>query len=72
MGIFAETASVEYLYRLLTEENKCPFWSLFEANKWKFAISIFHFQETNESCCYQLVQFSFCGIPEMWRHGHGA
>jgi hypothetical protein len=43
-------------YRLPTKKNKLPF-SLAE-NKRKFAVSVFHLRQTNESCCFPLVSFS--------------
>jgi hypothetical protein len=42
---------------------------LFAENKWKFAVSVFHLQQTNRNCCFPLVLFCVCGIPETWRHG---
>jgi hypothetical protein len=37
MDTFAETAIVDYVYRLPTKENKRPFPFPFAANKWKFS-----------------------------------
>ncbi len=60
------------IYRLLTKENKLPF----SANKRKFAVFVFHLQQTNWSCFFPLVSFPFVvfqkhgdGHMEKWRHG---
>jgi hypothetical protein len=46
MGMFAETAMVDY--RLPTKENNFRFLFPFPTNKWKFAV-VFHLQQTNRS-----------------------
>jgi hypothetical protein len=43
----------------------------FAENKRKFAVSVYGLQKTNGSFHFQLVPFTVCGIPEMWRHGLG-
>jgi hypothetical protein len=61
MGTFAETALLQQslitFYRQPRETNFHFLFSL-AANKWKFAVSIFHLQQTNGSCRFPLVLFS--------------
>jgi hypothetical protein len=65
MGMFAETAIVDYRYHLLTKENKC----LFSVSVCKKQTEVFHFH-------FPLAEnkrkwpFSVCGIPEKRRLGH--
>jgi hypothetical protein len=58
------------VYCLLTNENKRLFLFPFAANKKKFAVSIFSMHKMIGSCCFPLVLFFCCGVPETWRHGH--
>jgi hypothetical protein len=52
MGTFAEThQSSIIVYRLPTKENKFPFPFPLAENKRKFAIFVFHLQQTNRSHC---------------------
>ncbi len=53
-----------------TKENKLSFSFPFALNKQKFAISVFRLQQANENCCFPLVQFFVCRIPETWRRGN--
>jgi hypothetical protein len=69
MGTFAETSIVDYLYRVLTKENKHPF--PFAENQRKLAVFVFSYQETNGSCRFSILSVSIRRTPEMWRHGHG-
>jgi hypothetical protein len=55
MGTLAETANVDYRFRLRTKENKHRF--PFAGNKRKFAVSVFCLQQTNRSCRFPLVPF---------------
>jgi hypothetical protein len=66
---------------LQIKENKLPFSVSVFSNKWKFAIIIFRFQQTDGSCYFPLVPFSICGFQkrgdgdienedmETWGHG---
>jgi hypothetical protein len=67
MGTVPETAGVDYplsFADLGKQTSVFPF--LFSANKQKFAISVFHLRQTNRSCCFPLIMFSWkqiSGIP---------
>jgi hypothetical protein len=54
MGRFAETAIVDYC---LSFADRLPFFP-FAANKWKFAVSVFHLQQTNGTLPFLLLPFS--------------
>jgi hypothetical protein len=43
MGTFAETIIVDYRLSFADQGTPTCFLFLFAANKWKFAISVFHF-----------------------------
>jgi hypothetical protein len=64
MGTFAETAIVDYHLLFANQRNKLLFLFPFAANIWKFAISVFHLEQTNESCCLLLVPFSITRFIE--------
>jgi hypothetical protein len=68
MGTFAETAIADYRYHLPTKENKCQFSFSFAANRRKFAVSVFHLQQTNRSCHFfkrktEAQMISFLPLP---------
>ncbi len=56
-GLRKQQSSI-IIYRLPTREKSyfC-FMFLFAANRWKFAVSVFHLQQTNRSCHFSLVPF---------------
>jgi hypothetical protein len=59
MGTFAETAIVDYRLSFANQGKQTSvFRFLFVENKRKFAVAVFHLQQTNESCQFPLVQFS--------------
>jgi hypothetical protein len=70
MGTFAESAIVDYRLsfadqRKQTSVKQASIFIPFAANKRKFAVSVFHLQQTNGDCHFPLVPFSVCGIPEI-------
>jgi hypothetical protein len=57
MGTFAETAIVDTVH-LPTKENNLPFSVSACSKKRKFAVSVFHLQQTNRNCDFTSVPFS--------------
>jgi hypothetical protein len=71
MGTFAETAIVDYCLSFANQGKQTSdfrFLFLFAANKWKFAVSVFHLQQRKGSCYFPFVLFSLCSISETWQH----
>jgi hypothetical protein len=56
-NLLTQQTSIAF-YRLPIKENKLPFPLPIAANKRKFAVSIFHLQQTNGSRRFPLVRFS--------------
>jgi hypothetical protein len=61
MGTFAETANVDYRLSFAIQGKQISvFHFRFAEKKRKFAVSVFHLQQTNGSCRFPLVLFSVC------------
>jgi hypothetical protein len=57
MVMFAETAIFDYRLSFADREKQLLFSiSICSKQKWKFAIYIFHLQQTNGSCHFPLVR----------------
>jgi hypothetical protein len=56
MDTFAETATFDHRLSFANQEKQT---------------SVFGLQHADGSCRLLLVLFSFCGIPQTRRHGHG-
>jgi hypothetical protein len=59
MGTFAGTAIVDYHLSFANLGKQTSVFCFRLQQKQKFAVSICRWQETNGSCCFLLVRFSF-------------
>jgi hypothetical protein len=69
MGTFAETAIIDNHLLFAIKRKQTSDSVSVCCNTLKFAVSVFHLQQTKGSCHFPLVTFYVCRIPETWRHG---